>query len=186
MRQSSFNDKSDTLPARKTPPNPRHESAKTMPLFQRIVTVAACAIVAATWMARAPRADAPAGRYTATTVGGTAAVKDNVTGLTWMRNELVGTFDWAGASTGCTGGWRLPSVIELNGIVDYVHTGPPPKIDRTFFQGQTAGSVPTSGEIWSSTAAALRSGNAWYIDFKNGTIDRYPVVGIPIGVRCVR
>lgn len=154
-----------------------------MQLFSSTIPLAAMAVVV-TWMPGAPRADAPAGRYTATTVGGTPAVKDNLTGLIWMRNELSGTFTWANANTACTSGWRLPNVVELKGIVDDVRTAAP-TIDTTFFQGQTVGSTPTSGYMWSSSASALSSGYAWFVYFGDGYIFANVTSGT-FGVRCVR
>ncbi|MBK7402318.1 MAG: DUF1566 domain-containing protein [Myxococcales bacterium] len=157
-----------------------------MQFLSSTIPVAAMAVVV-TWMPGAPRADAPAGRYTATAVGSTPAVKDNLTGLTWMRNELSGTgFTWANANTACTGGWRLPNVVELKGIVDDVRTTAP-TIDTTFFQGQTVGSTPTSGAMWSSSAYALVSGSAWAVVFNVGYVTTYTTIaGNTYGVRCVR
>ena len=125
------------------------------------------------------RADAPAGRYTLMTSN--TEVKDNVTGLIWSRAEESGTFTWANAKTQCTnrgGGYRLPTIRELQSIVDDTVTSAP-TIDKTAFLGAT------SGYKWSSSPYALFSGHAWNVHFSSGTTYNHPVAST-YGVRCVR
>ena len=59
--------------------------------------------------------------------------------------------------------WRLPSIVELQTIVDLSATGCPrsPCIDPIF--GPTGGA-----DYWSSTTDTVDSGSAWYVDFVGG------------------
>jgi hypothetical protein len=71
-------------------------------------------------------------RFTVLTELGSAAVRDNNTGLVWeqspstiMPGMLLGTTTWSAARTQCleknvggTRGWRLPSVVELASLID--------------------------------------------------------------------
>jgi len=129
---------------------------------------------------QAARADAPPGRYTAGTDGSTAWVKDNRTGLVWKKLEESGSFTWATAKTKCTSPWRLPTVGELQSLVDETRTASP-TIDVTFFPGAS------SGNLWSSSPDATSSAGtkAWNVDFNTGA-DYNADVGTAGGVRCVR
>src|SRR5689334_16839225 len=81
------------------------------------------------------RANAPAGRYTI--ANGT--VYDTKTRLTWQQGAAPSTYTWTDASPYCGAlnlggmGWRLPSVRELQTIVD--ETLHAPAIDATAFSG---------------------------------------------------
>jgi hypothetical protein len=110
--------------------------------------------------------DGGATEYTAS--GG--AVIDGVTGLAWA--PLSGSFTWTVAATQCasldtggvgglTGGWRLPSVVELQSIVNFgVASGP--MIDANIFPSVTA------APYWTSTLAAMNAGDAWSLSFADG------------------
>jgi hypothetical protein len=64
--------------------------------------------------------------------------------------------------------WRLPSIVELAGIVDLSAPGcstfTGPCIDQTVF-GPTVASV-----YWSATADATTPDGAWFVGFKNGNV----------------
>ncbi len=131
------------------------------------------------------RADPPSGHFSVNTDG---TVTDNATGLTWPR--LVSTAWCNGAS--CTqaeaiaycegfdlagGGWRLPTVTELQTIVDDTRVGP--TIDPTTFPG-----TPSEG-FWTSSLYAGATGSAWIVYFDQGNVDLDDLTGT-YRVRCVR
>jgi hypothetical protein len=128
------------------------------------------------------RADAPAGRYTI--ANGT--VYDTKTKLTWQQAVPGTTYTWANAKTYCAGlslagtEWRLPTVKELQTIVDELQTNP--AIDATAFP-----STPTS-RFWSSSPLAGSSSSssyAWHVYFIDGSTYNEDVSKI-YAVRCVR
>jgi hypothetical protein len=142
----------------------------------RFLAVVALATVAFT---RSADANAPAGRYT--TSGGT--VYDTKTKLTWQQAVAPGTYTWANAKAYCAGlslngtGWRLPTIKELQTIVDESQTNP--SIDTTAFPSTPAQS------FWSSSPLAGSSSNAWLVDFSFGYTNNNDVSSASL-VRCVR
>jgi len=132
----------------------------------------------------------------------TDIVTDHITGLEWQDDNATKTVtkpwvtqanydagnysDTSGdtATAYCAtlpldgGGWRLPTVVELQSIVvDGTYN---PSIDTTAFVNYS-----TSGRYWSSTTRANPTGYAWIVYFGNGhtrslakSLNRY--------VRCVR
>jgi len=138
------------------------------------------AIMAVTLIASAD-ASAPAGRYTM--AAGT--VYDNKTKLTWQQTVSSTEYSWADAKTYCTGlgaslggtGWRLPTVKELQTLID--HSQSSPSIDSTAFPA-----TPASW-FWSSSPVAGSSSGAWLVSsfygFTYGSAFPYPSF-----VRCVR
>jgi hypothetical protein len=143
----------------------------------RFLAVVALATVA--FATRSADANAPAGRYT--TSGGT--VYDTKTKLTWQQAVAPGTYTWAGAKTYCAGlnlvgtGWRLPTIKELQTIVDDSQANP--AIDQTAFP-----STPADW-FWSSSPLAGSSSVAWGVYFNSGDTD-YGDVSYTNYVRCVR
>jgi hypothetical protein len=118
---------------------------------------------------------------------GNGTMTDNVTGLMWQREDDGATRTWSDAvvyceSLGLAGyaDWRLPSLREMVGIVDYGRFSP--AINSAAF--------PNTGlsEYWSYTTDASNGSYAWCVDFNlNG------VVGInlksdnrSVRCRCVR
>jgi hypothetical protein len=113
-------------------------------------------------------------------------VIDNCTGLQWQRFTADvdgdGTADrrtWCGALSYCfdlnfagLNGWRLPSMRELESIVDYGRSVP--AIDPRFQVGSGAGEGDGGGaggnpnRFWSSTTDTSSPGSAWAIDFDSG------------------
>jgi hypothetical protein len=126
-----------------------------------------------------PPAAPPAANYSAT--GG--VVTDSVTGLEWQQTLSTLTYTWADAKTYCAGlslggtGWRPPTLVELESIVDYGRYNP--AIDQTVFP-----STPTN-YFWSSSPYAYLTGNAWAVDFINGYAS-IGAVSLTYRVRCVR
>jgi Protein of unknown function (DUF1566) len=141
----------------------------------------AAAVVAVFWTVPT-RANAPAGRYTAN--GGT--VYDVKTKLTWQQPAPTATYSWANAKTYCASaavssalggsGWRLPTIKELQTLVDYSQTTPP-AIDQSYFSGtQTT-------DYWSSSSlAGGPSSSVWVVSFYDGSTNS----GSGGFVRCVR
>lgn len=108
-------------------------------------------------------------------------IQDELTGLIWMKNancwpELswqvaVNTINHlnanretcAGYVTGMHTDWRLPTLYELQSLLDASHFNPALPADHPF-QG-----ILTNGIYWSNTTMADTFFNeAWYVNFKNG------------------
>lgn len=111
-------------------------------------------------------------------------VTDAVTGLVWQRNVPSGTYTWANAKTYCAGlalagqtGWRLPTLIELESIVNDSRVEP--AINVNAFP-----STPSQW-FWSSSAGASDANYAWFVTFNLGEASR-DIVGRGYRVRCVR
>lgn len=92
-------------------------------------------------------------------------VTDNITGLMWQDNADASsiTKNWGDAKSYCQnlslGGysdWRLPSIEELEGIVDFGHSDP--AIDPIFQH-------VASSYYWSSTTHVYYAGYAWGVYF---------------------
>jgi hypothetical protein len=154
----------------------------------RTVTVVAGSVVLAGLVllatVRPSVADAPAGRFTVS--GGTAA--DAKTGLVWQRVVPSGTYTWAQADTYCasnTGGlpgsgWRLPSLLELQTIVDDSRASP--AIDPTVFPNTPPEYFWTSSTEATGTPA---TNYKWYVRFDYGSTLTDEVANTH-RLRCVR
>jgi hypothetical protein len=124
-------------------------------------------------------ADAPPGRY----MIANGTVVDTKTSLTWQQTIPTDLYSWTAANMYCAGldldgiGWRLPSVKELQTIIDDTNTNP--AIDPTAF--------PNTPNVtfWTSSRLAGSPSNAWDVFFDYGNTG-YADVAIPIRVRCVR
>jgi hypothetical protein len=147
----------------------------------------AIAIIAVTLPTSAD-ASAPTGRYVVTSGGtGNGTVYDTKTKLTWQQTVASTTYTWANAKTYCGSaavstslggtGWRLPTLKELQTIVDYSQSNP--SIDSTAFP-----STPAAW-FWSSSPLAGSSSFAWLVYFGNGSA-YYDGVSATDSVRCVR
>jgi hypothetical protein len=138
------------------------------------------ALAAASLAGAAAWAAAPVGRYTL----GDETVTDNVNGLVWQRAVDPSTYTWAAARTYCEGltlagssDWRLPTITELESLVDRRRSSP--SLDTAAFPNTP------SAAFWSSTAYAGSSTDAWVVFFSTG----YASFVGPDGtnrVRCVR
>jgi hypothetical protein len=89
---------------------------------------------------------------------------DRATGFAWKRHVLPGQVDWSTAKASCAargGGWRLPSVHELETIVDHTVFGP--AIDAVTFPDTPVTNnhpeIPDhnaeSSTFWTSSASAF-------------------------------
>ncbi|MCL6583859.1 MAG: DUF1566 domain-containing protein [bacterium] len=101
-------------------------------------------------------------------VNGDGTVSDVASGLMWQQ-ETVGPMSWEEALRYCEGlalggysDWRLPTVNELQFLVDYSRYNP--AIDPNSFPG-----TKSSG-YWSSTVNHCSPDNAWYVSFDYGGI----------------
>jgi hypothetical protein len=137
------------------------------------------------------KAGAPSGRY----LIGDGTVLDTKTKLTWERTPGTNPCppasagmkaSWADAKVYCQNlgsslggtGWRLPTMKELQTIVDYkrslaVLIDPEafPATPRTWF--------------WSSSPVSGTPPRAWYVNFLDGGTNITGTTGI-LNVRCVR
>lgn len=100
-------------------------------------------------------------------------VHDSKTGLTWQRAVPDQRMTWAEAKEYAAaldldgGGWRLPTVQELVGIVDYCRRNP--AIDEAAFPD-----TPLEW-FWTNVPVAGDAGGAWYVGFDYGYVYDYDV-----------
>ena len=112
-------------------------------------------------------------------------VRDTKSTLVWQDNKVVEVQEMthSDANQYCKDlslegrkDWRLPTVIELQKIVDFKRFEP--AIQRAFY-------YTGFGNYWSSTIYTDDSVRAWAVDFQNGSVshnrDSYSYY-----VRCVR
>jgi hypothetical protein len=151
-------------------------------LGQVLAFLAAC-LAACLW-SRPTRATAPAGRFTIGAAGA-GTVTDAKTGRIWQQIVSSLHYTWAEAKTYCSGntpglpgaGWRLPTIRELQSIVDDRNVSP--AIDTTAFPSTPA------DKFWSATPYAGSSSGAWNVNFFEGISTSGDVFGTYY-VRCVR
>jgi len=115
---------------------------------------------------------------------------DTKTGLIWQDNSEAKNIskDWNAAKEYCKnlklGGksdWRLPSIKELQSIVDITKL----KFNRSASVIRSGFENTASGFYWSSSQRVSVSSDAWVVDFSIGTTRRYPK-SHRLYVRCVR
>ncbi len=134
-------------------------------------------------------ANTPAGHYVVTAGNGTetGTVYDVKSKLIWQQMVPTSTYTWDTAQTYCSGvgaslggvGWRLPTVKELQSIVDLSQAAYP-FIDPSAFP-----STP-SATFWSATLAyGSGASYAWVVNFDRG-FTTYNSVSGTNNVRCVR
>jgi hypothetical protein len=127
-----------------------------------LVVLAAEVTASALWAA------APKSLYTDKKNG---TVQDNKTGLVWQQQAQWGTegYRWVSAMAYCSSlnlggfstGWRLPTKLELESLVDPRIAPPGPTIDRTVFPD-------TNGDrFWTSTPAH-DDGLGYLVNFFDG------------------
>ena len=131
------------------------------------------------------RAAAPAGHYT---VNG-ATVTDNKTKLVWQQTPAPTVMTWADAKSYCAGaavsaalggtGWRLPTVKELQSLVDYSVASGGPTIDSTYFPNTPATYYWSTSLINTSDVACVDFTDAKTYGYSSGG-------GNTAEVRCVR
>lgn len=132
-----------------------------------------CAGALVLGLALTARAEAPPGRYTLSI----DTVFDTKTGLTWQRSASPTTHTLESAKAYCQAPWRLPTIKELQSLVDIRAFGP--AIDTVAFP-----STP-SNRFWSSSLHADLTSNAWVVYFSNGSTTTYNKTE-DAQVRCVR
>jgi Protein of unknown function (DUF1566) len=129
-------------------------------------------------------ADTPVGRYTVAT----DTVTDTKTGLVWERVEDPSGYTWVAAKTQCanlntmafggfSSGWRLPTVKELQTLVDDSLTISP-SIDPVF-------TGANAYYYWSTTPLANSGTNAWTLGLNGGGTASADITTSK-HVRCVR
>jgi len=119
------------------------------------------------------------------TDNGNGTITDNVTGLSWQKQDDATTRTWDAANTYCAGlslagtGWRVPTRRELMSIVDYGKYSP--AINSTYF-------TSTRGDYyyWSSTTYARNTASAWLVDFYYGGVGVSGNKTYTFYVRCAR
>jgi hypothetical protein len=85
--------------------------------------------------------------------------------------------------------WRLPSVVELQSLVDYATFAP--AIDAIFSTACPPGctvaacSCTTLDQYWSATASAESPSNVWTVDFNSGYVSTFEKT-LPFYARAVR
>jgi hypothetical protein len=159
---------------------------RTLQHSRRAAIAAGIAVVAVLTAPRDIQAKAPAGRYTFPASG---VVYDTATKLTWQQAPLSGdTFSQTDAVNTCRSltfnneqGWRLPTVKELETLIDFSQPGSPSTamIDPTAFPN-----TPPVPE-WTSTLYVSSSGSAWAIDFMVGFAINEQTTTTEI-IRCVK
>ncbi|MEE9446792.1 MAG: DUF1566 domain-containing protein, partial [Arenicellales bacterium] len=117
---------------------------------------------------------------------------DKTTGLMWQRTGSVSRMDWDTAHQYCADlvityttffgsdnltDWRLPSVVELQTIVDLGESNP--AINEATFPDAK------SVNYWSSSSYANDGLRAWYVGFKYGSVSTVDKTN-SWHVRCVR
>ena len=123
--------------------------------------------LSATLLAAAAFAAAPADRYKLET----DTASDSRTGLTWTRTIPVTGYSWISALNYCrtlkvgvgaaaVGGWRLPTIKELQTLVD--ERGTTVAIDGTAFPNTPALA------FWSASPSAADATKAWAVHFQKG------------------
>jgi len=147
----------------------------------RIVLVAASVLIVALLFDVLVHAAPPAGHFT---VNADGTVTDNSTGLVWQRAVPSTSYNHADAIDYCAGlsltgspDWRLPTIGELQTIVDETRIAP--AIDLSVFP-----STPYE-RFWSSSPYAGAVSRAWAVHFHSGGANHYDVTDA-VWVRCVR
>jgi hypothetical protein len=108
------------------------------------------------------------------------SILDQASDLTWQRTLDPGSYSWSDALKYCASlgtGWRVPSLTEIQTIIDDVKEDP--AVDATAFPGAPA------VQFWTSTPKAGDPAAAWYDDSYYGASDS-DVLERQFRVRCVR
>jgi len=150
------------------------------PVVRRRQVVAAIVLACAAPVSAG--AAAPPNRYTISGM----TVYDTKTKLTWQQTPPSTDYQWTDAQTYCSGlgttlggtGWRLPTVKELQTLLDFSRTGAP-YFDTTAFPSTL------KQDFWSRTPVASDSTQAWAVFFENGDTGLFTRTN-KLSVRCVR
>lgn len=136
-------------------------------------------------------AEGPVARYLFEGQSPNEVVTDAATGLSWQRTLDSKQYSFAEAEAYCSelsvagGGFRVPSMKELQTLVDE-RKNEPPAIDATAFPA-----TPAMGFWWTSSKSVNDAGAAWFVNFASGEASDYTttlgdIVDMPLNVRCVR
>jgi hypothetical protein len=138
--------------------------------------------------------------YSSQVINEEEVVIDNNTGLIWQQSTADTNGDgwltssdqlpYEDASVYCQNlsyagrtNWRIPTIVELESIVDYGRYYP---AINPIFEVQT--SLYSSAEHWTSTVESRRADGSiqtrWYIGFTTGGVER-SLLSSPFWVRCV-
>lgn len=138
------------------------------------------AVLVALCLSTPAEASAPNGRYTLTS----NTTYDTQTKLTWQQAPSSTGYPGANASAYCvlsnfynSVGWRLPTVKELQTLVDYAKAAGS-MIDPTAFP------LTPADLFWSVTPSASTPSTTWVVDFASGQT-RIAAVTDSHYVRCV-
>jgi hypothetical protein len=152
------------------------------PSWRHVVTLAVVATVAfAAGLSMRARAKAPSGRYKMLN----GAVTDTKTGLVW---EAATTGVNAGeAKTHCAGltstlggvGWRIPTIKELESLVDETVTSGA-AIDPVFLD------APSQWFESSTPSTTAPTTDGWYLDAGTGVTHIFTRTSLSAYARCVR
>jgi hypothetical protein len=150
------------------------------------IGLTASSFPAATTSARARCVRSPAPKcYAARYQVSGGLVYDQTTGLTWQ--QAFESASQSDAKTLCSNlgtGWRLPSLTELQTIVDDTKFLPP-TIDVGAFP-DTPGGLNDLTMFWTSSPSTRFAGRHWYVDFYLGLSSDTFFDAAQILVRCVR
>ena len=112
-------------------------------------------------------------------------VTDNLTGLIWTKdaNLPLGTKTWqlaldyvAAMNAGSTANfgytdWRLPSILELHGLVDSSRSYPALPTGHPFTSVQILNTYGQWDFYWSATSNALVTSSAWVVGMYSGYVN---------------
>jgi len=124
-----------------------------------------CVRVAAVATARCFAAGA---RFVASTTGGISTKLDSATGLVWQLGvgpQLVDQSDAASYCQGLSGNFRLPSIKEMQTIIDYTVASPGPTVNAAF-----PAPNPASYYYWSSSPLSGVPTSAWLMAVDTGSL----------------
>jgi len=97
-----------------------------------------------------------------------AAVLDKETGLVWEKDPSSAIQTWLQGIENCytrtvggRKGWRLPTIEELNSLVDATSSNP------ALLGGHPFDNIQL-GWYWTNNTDSKHPANAWYVDFASG------------------
>ncbi|MGA2447611.1 MAG: DUF1566 domain-containing protein [Polyangiaceae bacterium] len=130
-----------------------------------------CALAAVGLMsARMGRASSPQGHFTVSA----GSVFDSQTKLTWQQSVPPSLYRWPDAATYCqalslggfSSGWRIPSFVELETLIDDSRWNP--AIDIIAFPN-----TPVDAYYWTASTFSADPNSSWTLDFYVGITQVY-------------
>lgn len=154
----------------------------------------ALALLATAIVGGVVHANAPPGQY-APFERGDRCISDRSTKLTWIRAPILATASFAdaanrcaqlGVDAGAASPWRVPSVNELETLVDEV---PHYEIEggQLLAKAIDANAFPgtLSGPTYRTSSVVPGGVNAWVVNFQDGSTTKAPLSEAGHPVRCV-